>query len=148
MDINELKNIVPGEYIIYKGEEFPEEFTFVKHKAYKVISKDQNKIIIQGENGSETPLSFEYVVLNFDLLKEQVNDKVDHPSHYTWLKEKCGIEVIDITRHLDFDKGNAIKYILRSGYKEEEGYTSNQKEIEDIKKAIWYLNDKLKMLEK
>lgn len=148
MDINELKNIVPGEYIIYKGEEFLEEFTFVKHKAYKVISKDQNKIIIQGENGSETPLSFEYVVLNFDLLKEQVNDKVDHPSHYTWLKEKCGIEVIDITRHLDFDKGNAIKYILRSGYKEEEGYTSNQKEIEDIKKAIWYLNDKLKMLEK
>ena len=148
MDINEIKNIVPGEYIIYKGEEFPEEFTFVKHKAYKVISKDQNKIIIQGENGSETPLSFEYVVLNFDLLKEQVNDKVDHPSHYTWLKEKCGIEVIDITRHLDFDKGNAIKYILRSGYKEEEGYTSNQKEIEDIKKAIWYLNDKLKMLEK
>lgn len=148
MDINELKNIVHGEYIIYKGEEFPEEFTFVKHKAYKVISKDQNKISIQGENGSETPLSFEYVVLNFDLLKEQVNDKVDHPSHYTWLKEKCGIEVIDITRHLDFDKGNAIKYILRSGYKEEEGYTSNQKEIEDIKKAIWYLNDKLKMLEK
>ena len=148
MDINELKNIVPGEYIIYKGEEFLEEFTFVKHKAYKVISKDQNKIIIQGENCSETPLSFEYVVLNFDLLKEQVNDKVDHPSHYTWLKEKCGIEVIDITRHLDFDKGNAIKYILRSGYKEEEGYTSNQKEIEDIKKAIWYLNDKLKMLEK
>ena len=148
MDINEIKNIVPGEYIIYKGEESPVEFTFVKHKAYKVISKDQNKIIIQGENNIETPLSFEYVVLNFDLLKEQVNDKVDHPSHYTWLKEKCGIEVIDITRHLDFDKGNAIKYILRSGYKEEEGYTSNQKEIEDIKKAIWYLNDKLKMLEK
>lgn len=147
MDINELKNIVPGEYIIYKGEEFPEEFTFVKHKAYKVISKDQNKLTIQGEDGA-TPLSFEYVVLNFDLLKEQVNDKVDHPSYYTWLKEKCGIEVIDITRHLDFDKGNAIKYILRSGYKEEEGYTLNQKEIEDIKKAIWYLNDKLKMLEK
>lgn len=148
MDINEIKNIVPGEYIIYKGEEYPVEFTFVKHKAYKVISKDQNKLIIQGENDTETPLSFEYVVLNFDLLKEPVNDKVDHPSHYTWLKEKCGIEVIDITRHLDFDKGNAIKYILRSGYKEEKGYTSNQKEIEDIKKAIWYLNDKLKMLEK
>ena len=103
---------------------------------------------MQGETGAETPLSFEYILNNFDLLKEQVSNKVDHPSHYTWLKEKCGIEVIDITRHLDFDKGNAIKYILRSGYKEEKGYTSNQKEIEDIKKAIWYLNDKLKMLEK
>ena len=74
-------------------------------------------------------------------------NKVEHPSHYTWLKDKCDIEVIDITRHLDFDKGNAIKYILRYGYKEEQGYTAKQKEIEDIKKAIWYLNDKLKMLE-
>ena len=74
-------------------------------------------------------------------------NKVEHPSHYTWLKDKWGIEVIDITRHLDFDKGNAVKYSLRSGYKEEQGYTAKQKEIEDIKKAIWYLNDKLKMLE-
>lgn len=74
------------------------------------------------------------------------SEKVHHPVHYTWLKEKCGIEVIDITRHLDFDKGNAIKYILRSGYKEEEGYSSIQKEIEDIQKAIWYLNDKIKQL--
>lgn len=74
-------------------------------------------------------------------------DKVNHPSHYTWLKEKCGIEVIDITRHLDFDKGNAVKYLLRSGYKAEEGYTAKDKEIEDLKKAIWYINDKIKMLE-
>ena len=44
-------------------------------------------------------------------------DQVNHPSHYTWLKDKCGIEVIDITRHLDFDLGNAIKYILRAGKK-------------------------------
>lgn len=74
-------------------------------------------------------------------------DKVNHPSHYTWLKEKCGIEVIDITRHMDFDSGNAVKYILRSGHKSEEGYSDKEKEIEDIKKAIWYLKDKLKMLE-
>lgn len=86
----------------------------------------------------------EYFVKVDDNKKE---NKVEHPSHYTWLKDKCGIEVIDITRHLDFDKGNAVKYILRSGYKEEQGYTAKQKEIEDIKKAIWYLNDKLKMLE-
>lgn len=73
-------------------------------------------------------------------------DKVNHPSHYTWLKEKCGVEVIDITRHLDFDKGNAVKYLLRSGYKEEEGYSSIQKEIEDLEKAIWYIKDKIRML--
>lgn len=75
------------------------------------------------------------------------NDKVNHPSHYTWLKDKCGIEVIDITRHMDFNLGNAIKYILRAGHKSEEGYTNNLKEIEDLRKAIWYINDKIKMLE-
>lgn len=75
------------------------------------------------------------------------NNRVSHPSHYTWLKEKCGVEVIDITRHLDFDKGNAIKYLLRSGYKEEEGMSSIEKEIEDLQKAIWYIEDKIKMLQ-
>lgn len=76
-----------------------------------------------------------------------MNERVEHPSHYAWLKEKCGIEVIDITRHLDFDLGNAIKYILRSGRKQEEGYTSRQKQIEDLRKAAYYINDKIKVLE-
>lgn len=75
------------------------------------------------------------------------DDKVNHPSHYTWLKDLCGIEVINITRHMDFNLGNSIKYILRSGHKKEEGYTDKQKTIEDLKKAIWYLNDEIKMLE-
>lgn len=69
------------------------------------------------------------------------NSNVEHPSHYTWLKEKCGIEVLDITRHMDFDLGNAIKYILRAGKKDP------LKEIEDLQKAIFYINDKIKMLE-
>ena len=62
-------------------------------------------------------------------------DKVNHPSHYTWLKDLCGIEVIDITRHMDFDLGNSLKYILRAGHKSEEGMNSREKEIEDLKKA-------------
>lgn len=66
-------------------------------------------------------------------------DMVNSPPHYSWLKEKCGLEVIDITRHLDFDLGNAIKYILRAGRKKDA--------VEDLKKAIWYLNDKIKLLE-
>ena len=75
-----------------------------------------------------------------------MEDKVNHPSHYIWLKELCGIEVIDITRHLDFDLGNAIKYILRSGKKTEQGYDDIEKEIEDLQKAIFYINDKRKLL--
>lgn len=74
-------------------------------------------------------------------------DMVNHPSHYTWLKEKCGIEVVDITRHMNFCRGNAVKYLLRAGYKSEEGYSNTQKRIEDLRKAIWYINDEIKQLE-
>jgi hypothetical protein len=74
-------------------------------------------------------------------------EKVNHPQHYSYLKELCGIEVIDITRHLDFDDGNVIKYVLRAGRKQEEGYYGLEKQIEDYKKARWYLEDKINMLE-
>lgn len=75
------------------------------------------------------------------------DDRVNHPSHYTWLRELCGIEVIDITRHMDFDIGNCIKYILRAGHKSECGYSNKQKALEDFKKAAWYLDDKIRALE-
>ena len=74
-------------------------------------------------------------------------DRVNHPSHYTWLKDKCGIEVIDITRHMDFDLGNVVKYVLRQGLKSEEGMSNTEKALEDLKKARWYLDDKIKQLE-
>lgn len=74
------------------------------------------------------------------------NNRVSHPSHYTWLKSQCGIEVIDITRHLNFNLGNVLKYVLRSGHKQEEGMTSRQKQIEDLQKAAFYLNDEIKRL--
>lgn len=75
------------------------------------------------------------------------DDRVNHPRHYTWLKELCGIEVIDITRHMDFDIGNCIKYLLRAGHKSENGYSDKQKALEDFKKAAWYLDDKIRTLE-
>ena len=75
-------------------------------------------------------------------------DRVEHPSHYTWLKEKCGIEVIDIVRHLNFNCGNIVKYVLRAGHKEEEGLTNKQKHIEDLKKVLFYIKDEIKRLEK
>lgn len=77
---------------------------------------------------------------------EQKIDNVNHPKHYTWLKSKCGIEVIDITRHMDFCLGNAVKYLLRAGYKKEKGPSDIQKEIEDLRKAIWYINDRIEQL--
>ena len=85
----------------------------------------------------------------YDRIKEDEN--VSHPSHYTWLKDRCGIEVIDITRHLDFDLGNAIKYILRAGRKPiiNENLSDDflRAAIQDLKKALFYINDKIDMLE-
>lgn len=75
------------------------------------------------------------------------NERVEHPSHYTWLRELCGIEVIDITRHLNFNLGNVIKYVLRSGRKAEQGISVDDKAIEDLKKARFYLDDEIKRLE-
>lgn len=80
-------------------------------------------------------------------IKDSSNDRVNHPSHYTWLKKLCGIEVIDITRHMNFNLGNVIKYVLRSGHKSEEGMSDKQKRIEDLKKAVFYLNDEINRLE-
>lgn len=68
-----------------------------------------------------------------------IYDPVNRPSHYTDGK----IEVIDFIedKKLGFCLGNAIKYIARAGKKEKD------KEAQDIKKAIWYLNRYLKELE-
>lgn len=79
-------------------------------------------------------------------LKEEKKDMVNHPSHYT--SHPSGIECIEITRHYCFDIGSAIKYLWRAGLKVEEGMTNKDKEIEDLNKAIWYINDRIKMLEK
>jgi hypothetical protein len=62
-----------------------------------------------------------------------MNDPVNHPSHYTFSK----YEVIDVINEWDlgYDLGNAVKYIARAGRKNPE------KELEDINKAIFYLQD-------
>lgn len=73
-------------------------------------------------------------------------NKVEHPTWYT--SHPSGIECIDITRHYCFTIGNAIKYLWRAGLKTEEGMTNKQKEIEDLKKAIWYIKDYIKQCEK
>lgn len=92
------------------------------------------------------PLDVDAGDIDEEVTESKESDKVNHPSHYTWLKDLCGLEVIDITRHMDFDLGNAIKYILRCGRKSEKGYSDKEKTIEDLKKAIFYINDKIKLI--
>lgn len=73
-------------------------------------------------------------------------DKVNNPKHYT--SHPSGIECIEITRHYDYCIGNAIKYLWRAGLKTEQGMQDKEKEIEDLRKAIWYINDKIENLMK
>lgn len=75
-----------------------------------------------------------------------MEDKVNNPKHYT--SHPSGIECIEITRHYDYCIGNAIKYLWRAGIKTEQGMQDKDKEIEDLRKAIWYINDKIENLMK
>jgi hypothetical protein len=73
-------------------------------------------------------------------------EQVYHPSHYAWLKDLCGVEPLDICRHLDFNTGNAIKYLLRKD-KVDGNKTKTEKRIEDLRKAVFYIQDEIKLLE-
>ena len=80
--------------------------------------------------------------------KEQKTDNVNHPQHYTWLKELCGIEVIDITRHMNFNLGQVLKYILRLGHKEDNNFTYYEKILSDLHKAEYYLKKEIIKIDK
>jgi|LakMenEpi03Aug12_release.lakeMendotaPanAssembly.Ray.scaffolds.fasta_scaffold491828_3 hypothetical protein len=71
-------------------------------------------------------------------------DMVNHPKHYT--SDPSGVECIDITRHRNFNVGNAIKYLWRAGLKEDANKSMKQKQIEDLQKAVFYINDEIKRL--
>lgn len=66
------------------------------------------------------------------------NDPVNHPAHYTSGK----IEVADFIadQKLNFDRGNAVKYLCRAGIKDPAC------EIQDLEKASWYINHEIKTL--
>jgi len=71
-------------------------------------------------------------------------DPVNHPPHYNNSQAKCEcgrrIECIDVTRHLAFNVGNAMKYLWRCELK---GNT-----LEDLRKAAWYIQDEISKREK
>lgn len=65
-------------------------------------------------------------------------DPVNHPKHYT--SHPSGVECIQVTEHMNFNIGNAVKYLWRSDHK--------GAKIEDLKKARWYLDREIARLEK
>jgi hypothetical protein len=65
-----------------------------------------------------------------------MNDNVNHPKHYT--SHPSGVECIEITEHLNFCIGNAIKYLWRAGLKSDQ--------VEDLRKARWYIDREIARL--
>lgn len=57
-------------------------------------------------------------------------DMVNHPPHYT--NHPSGVECIQITEHMGFNLGSALKYIWRCDLKKDA--------VEDLQKAVWYIN--------
>lgn len=77
-----------------------------------------------------------------DLLIRRVPpiDPVSHPAHYT--QHPSGIECIDVIEHMSLPIGNAIKYLWRAGLKSEETH------VEDLRKAIWYINREIERVQR
>lgn len=63
-----------------------------------------------------------------------MTDMVRHPPHYN--SHLSGIECIEITRHMNFNLGNAFKYLFRRKFK--------GNEVQDMEKAIWYVKDEIR----
>jgi len=66
-----------------------------------------------------------------------MSDPVNHPSHYT--SSPSGIECIQVTEHMNFCIGNAVKYLWRAGLKGDA--------VEDLKKARWYVEREIQRIE-
>lgn len=65
-------------------------------------------------------------------------DVVNHPKHYT--SNPSGIECIQVTENFNFNLGNVIKYVWRSGLKDDA--------LQDLEKARWYLNREIERITK
>lgn len=118
------------------------------HKT-EVIGSESDDVIVETTIRTTVPTGFLYLVRHTTLTREfQVfpfrdttrfaqgnNDPVNHPKGYT--SHPSGIECIEVTRHMNFNRGNATKYIWRAGEKNPET------EVEDLEKAAWYIKDEI-----
>ena len=78
-------------------------------------------------------------------MSDKVFDDVNSPKHYTDGK----IEVIDFIedKNLGFAAGNVIKYVVRAGKKRSAGMSDKEKAIQDLKKARYYIDRRIKEIE-
>ena len=102
------------------------------------LQKGINNMITQRQMDlfDEEVSNTEKLVQNyFKSIEDRItSDPVNRPKHYT--EHPSGIECIQITEHMGFNLGNAVKYIWRCDLKKDA--------IEDLKKAVWYIEREIK----
>lgn len=81
-------------------------------------------------------MTLDKVKVKIDPIATDPTDSVNHPKHYT--SHPSGVECIQVTRHMNFNIGNVIKYCWR---------TDHKNGLEDLRKARWYLDDEINRLE-
>lgn len=72
-------------------------------------------------------------------------DAVQKAKHYNL--DPSGIECIEVVRHRNFNIGSAFKYLWRQGLKEEANMDPLEKQLQDMDKAIYYIQDEKKRLQ-
>lgn len=111
---------------IQKSDEY--NFVWQAHKPYERGDTVRSKIIVDVRDP----------IPDIPQIKDLQND-VNHPIHYGGDTQYEAIKVINAW-NLGFETGNAVKYIARAGKKDPSKY------IQDLEKAVWYLQHKIKML--
>ncbi len=113
--------------------------------SFKLIKGDKFVIRFDDSGYPLETVSDEYEPMTPELhgvvespMESHQDDPVNHPSHYTAYN---GLEIIDLTEQMNFNRGNAVKYIARAGLK-----GAGDKEIEDLEKAAWYINREIQRL--
>ena len=120
------------------GEYYPRELEYIGETYTGQLSSPVAEQLIAVFNGDAS-------IDDIDT-EELKDDNVNHPKHYT--SHPSGVECADIAEHHDFCVGNAIKYLWRAGLKQDADKTALEKEIEDLRKAKWYIDRKISLLNK
>lgn len=137
----ELKYIIDTLYVETKGLNLEIHSKLVDEKSgrYEMYAD-----VDEGDDFTKFTVSKEDMKFIMDKLceikssKEETKPSKEDSKHYT--SDPSGVECIQITRHRNFNIGNAIKYLWRAGLKE------SNSDIQDLEKAIWYINDEIKRL--
>ena len=112
----------------------------IEHQSENEREAVATRILNAQKNNTEAMTASVSAVVETSLPKTPITkkakpkaDMVNHPPHYT--SHPSGVECIQITEHMGFNLGNALKYIWRADLK--------GNAVEDLEKAIFYINREL-----